>query len=197
MHRIVDNRVGGSALKNLNMFRKLVGDDYLSNVVLATTMWDKVDPEDGKARQKELVKGKFWGGMMAAGASAVQLDGTRENAIAICTRLMENRPITLRIQQELRHHGLIADTAAGRVVFGELEKLKQKHEAELQELREMMQSFSNTQNLNLIKEIRAQCAELEKRLQAVNERQRALDAAAIKKLEEKIARLEEKRCSIM
>lgn len=38
LHRINDTRLGGSAMKNLRMFKKLCGDDALSCVVLATTM---------------------------------------------------------------------------------------------------------------------------------------------------------------
>jgi hypothetical protein len=37
LHRILDIRLGGSAMRNLRMFRKLVGEQNLASVVLATT----------------------------------------------------------------------------------------------------------------------------------------------------------------
>ena len=64
LHRITDDRVGGTALKNLGMFQKLVWDHNMRNVILVTTMWGKLQPPDiGEARVKELTEtGKFWGG---------------------------------------------------------------------------------------------------------------------------------------
>ena len=70
LHRITDDRVGGTALKNLSMFQKLVGDHNMRNVILLTTMWGKLQPSDnGEARVKQLTEtGKFWGGMIGCGA---------------------------------------------------------------------------------------------------------------------------------
>jgi hypothetical protein len=42
LHKITDNRLAGFGLKNLEMFQALCGRSCLRNVVLATTMWDKV-----------------------------------------------------------------------------------------------------------------------------------------------------------
>src|SRR4051794_37978067 len=39
LHRITDPRMGGSALKNLEMFQKLCGTGSLPSVILTTTMW--------------------------------------------------------------------------------------------------------------------------------------------------------------
>ena len=49
-HRISDNRMAGTLLKNLRMFEELCGKDALKNVIL-TTMWDEVDEETGLARE--------------------------------------------------------------------------------------------------------------------------------------------------
>ena len=45
LHRILDVKMGGSAMKNLRMFKKLRGDDSLGSVVLATTFWGMTNPE--------------------------------------------------------------------------------------------------------------------------------------------------------
>jgi hypothetical protein len=62
LHRISDVRMQASAKKNLFMFKKLCGDDALKNVILATTMWDRMTEADGTARELELTSTPdFWG----------------------------------------------------------------------------------------------------------------------------------------
>src|SRR5205809_696574 len=53
LHRISDNRMTGSAVHNLNMFKKLCGDDCLPNVTLATTMWSANQQERAEQEQRE------------------------------------------------------------------------------------------------------------------------------------------------
>jgi hypothetical protein len=40
MHRITDNRMAGSPLKNPELLKKLCGEDALSKLVLVKTMWE-------------------------------------------------------------------------------------------------------------------------------------------------------------
>ena len=42
LHRITDDRMTGTATRNLTMMRKLCGDENLKNVLLATTRWEMV-----------------------------------------------------------------------------------------------------------------------------------------------------------
>ncbi|KAE8417126.1 P-loop containing nucleoside triphosphate hydrolase protein [Aspergillus pseudocaelatus] len=66
-----DVRVQGSALKNIRIFRSLVGEDNMTNVILVTTRWDSVTEVEGELRLQELLgKDKFWGGMITAGGEA-------------------------------------------------------------------------------------------------------------------------------
>lgn len=63
IHKIDDNRIGKSALTTLEMFRQLCGDNYLPNVVLATTMWSEHEADLPKQllREEELkVSHLFW-----------------------------------------------------------------------------------------------------------------------------------------
>ena len=92
LHRITDGRVGGTALKNLSMFQKLVGDHSMTNVILVTTMWGKLQPFDnGEARVKELTEaGKFWGGMIGCGATHERYNGTKEDALRIVQMVLDN-----------------------------------------------------------------------------------------------------------
>jgi hypothetical protein len=64
LHPITHTRLNGTAFKNLRTFRKLVGRDSMSSVVLATTMWKNVSTVDGNAREAELKNtAEFWGDM--------------------------------------------------------------------------------------------------------------------------------------
>lgn len=44
LHRISNNRLAGSALRNLHMFKELCGEDVHKHIILTTRMWDKEDP---------------------------------------------------------------------------------------------------------------------------------------------------------
>jgi len=47
LHQITDARMKGSALKNLDMFQKLMETTALTNCILVTTKWGLVDPAVG------------------------------------------------------------------------------------------------------------------------------------------------------
>ncbi|KAF8157122.1 P-loop containing nucleoside triphosphate hydrolase protein [Crassisporium funariophilum] len=82
-HRISDNRIGGTSLKNLDMFKKLCGENPLEKIILMTTMWDQVDEETGATRYQDLQK-DYWSEMSERGTTA-RFMGTRESALSILT----------------------------------------------------------------------------------------------------------------
>ena len=46
-------------LKNLLMFKQLCGKKMFKNVILTTTMWDKVDKPTGATQEEEL-RSIYW-----------------------------------------------------------------------------------------------------------------------------------------
>lgn len=65
LHRITDVRFSGSAQKNLSVFKKLCGDDFYPNVVLATTIWENLSNPGlsttvGDRRENELLETSEW-----------------------------------------------------------------------------------------------------------------------------------------
>ena len=54
LHRITDNRVGGSAAKNLVIFKKILGPARYGCMVITTTHWDSVSAAIGERREREL-----------------------------------------------------------------------------------------------------------------------------------------------
>ena len=192
LHRITDDRVGGTAMKNLRMFQKLVGDDSMKNVVLVTTMWGKLQPsDDGDARVKQLTEtGKFWGGMITSGAKHDKYDGTGEDALRIIHMMVKNAPCKLQIQEELDNGQELADTAAGKEVADRLETLKLHHAEEISGLKQELSLAAQKGNEKLQQELQALHKTEVKQQQEIAEAQRKLQQAEIESLEARLAQVE-------
>ncbi|KZP08041.1 hypothetical protein FIBSPDRAFT_715614, partial [Athelia psychrophila] len=139
MHRISDVRMGGIAMRNFGMFRKLCGDKSLKNVAIVTTFWSEVDPAVGDAHETELRNDDmFFKPALNKQAKLLRHDGTLDGARKIVVELMNNRPMALRIQEEMvDEKKSLVDTAAGTELNRELEQAR-KHAMELKELRDEM-----------------------------------------------------------
>jgi len=108
----------GSARQHLELFRSLCGDDALGNVMLVTTRWDCIGPQElGSAlrREQELMD-KWWAPMRKMGSHATQFRGSRGEAEVMVLELMRDRPsIVLDVQRELVDGNMeIGETKAGR-----------------------------------------------------------------------------------
>ncbi|KAK0721565.1 hypothetical protein B0T26DRAFT_749072 [Lasiosphaeria miniovina] len=167
LHRIGDNRMSGSAMKNLRMFRQLVGDAALSCVVLATTMWSMVPSvEEGAAREHELKTNRqFWAGMVDKGSVVFRQDAGAASARRIVQYLVAQRQrVTLTIQHEMANGKTLDETSAGREVQAEMEAIKMRHKAELAELRTEMAEARAAHDKQTHEELAAVRADLEAKL---------------------------------
>ena len=84
------------------MFEELTGPRSAKNVVLATTMWDKLYGDgDGDKRETDL-KEKYWNGMIDEGAAVERFLNTSESAWSIVDNMIQkNVPkAALLFQQE-------------------------------------------------------------------------------------------------
>jgi hypothetical protein len=138
LHPIVNDRLEGSALDNLSMFRKLCGPDCFSNIVLATSFWSRVDQEVGARREAELKDTEeFWGGMIRRGSEVIRLPNSRTEMVLLLVRLAQKKKIDLQIQHELVEHGLsITETEAG-ASSKDVQALQGLHEEYMQRLERM------------------------------------------------------------
>jgi hypothetical protein len=197
MHPISDTRVTHHATKNLQMFQKLTGEKNLKNVVLATSMWDKVSAEQGQAREHEL-KTKFWNLLLAWEAKAVRYAGTPESARSIAQMLMANKPFFLQLQQEMgKDNKALKDTAAGQQVMIELVKLREEHQKELAEMEALLRN-SAEENKLVVEALNEHYQELVKNLERTLGDERRLNEEAVKALSERIVALENQRmCAVM
>ncbi len=193
LHRITDKRVGGTVLKNLSMFRKLVGERNMGNVILLTTMWGNLpQSEDGEMRVRDLTgKGKFWGGMIASGATHERYHDTKADAYRIVKQMLKNRPVTLQIQEELARGIKLVDTAAGKEVSERLEEVQAKHAKEIEDLKEQMQLASQKKNDELLEEVKALQENLQSQQTKAVEAQKSLHEAETESLRGRLAELED------
>ncbi|CAD6580746.1 MAG: hypothetical protein ASARMPRED_000311 [Alectoria sarmentosa] len=148
IHRISDPRMTGNALKNLDMFKKMCGEESLECVVLATTMWDSVTQRVGNAREEELVSEPlFWGSMKLLGSMVERLSGDKgtearhNSAMNIVQKIvLKKKKIVLDIQREMvDDHKPLAETSAGQELDRGLREAKLKHQKELKSIQDSME----------------------------------------------------------
>ena len=138
MHRISDVRFTGTAVKSFKTLLAMCGDKALRNVVIMTTMWGKVALEVGIAREQELAE-SFFKPALDNGARLLRHNTTAESTHEVIRTILENRQVTLQIQEEMIDHWKrVSETAAGRELRRELDEHTGKRLAQLRELQEML-----------------------------------------------------------
>lgn len=197
LHPISDTRVTHHATKNLQMFQKLTGEKNLKNVVLATSMWDKVTEDVGAARETEL-KDKFWKVLLAFGAKAQRYDGTEAGARRLCAGVLENKPFYLQLQEEMgKDNKALRDTAAGREVVAELARLRVEHRREVAEMEALMRS-SAEESRAVVEALNEHYQEKLREVQKNLQDERLMNEEAVRTLNERILALEGRgRCHVM
>ncbi|CAI7627168.1 unnamed protein product [Penicillium glandicola] len=129
LHRITDVRMQGSARRNIQTFRDLCGEDALKKVILVTTMWDKIQSNEGDMRERQLKDTRdFWGWMLSKGSTCHRHDNTETTARDIVHQLAKHgNPIVTDIQRQLVDQNLDLDqTAAGKGIQSEMLKEREK-----------------------------------------------------------------------
>lgn len=104
-------------------------------------MWDKVTPQEGSAKEKELQGPGFWGIMTASGSCIRRHDRGVDSAQDVVRSMLRNEPTPIKLQEEIciSKKDLIK-TDAGIAVNEEIQKLQKQHQKELDDLKEDMSS---------------------------------------------------------
>jgi len=198
LHRITDDRMSGSGLRNLKMFKKLCGEDAYKHVVLGTTMWGNLNGpnlsyDTGVKREEELLTRKDWWGLMRdRGSTVFRHDGTKECATKLVESMIERRnqdgPVLLNIQKEMiDDKKSLEDTAAGQEVEKELVEAKAKFREEITDLQESYDQALKERDDQLVEVLQEQRDDLEKKLQRASDAQENLKISFEKLSEEKSA----------
>jgi len=148
LHRITDNRMQGSARKNLELFSRLVGDAALSNVVLVTTMWGNVQDEYEANRRDNELRSEYWCDMIDKGSSATRFHGSKASAEAILAQLLAKKDVVLKVQHELVDQDMrLNETSAGAFLEPGVEAEAREFMKRIQELEERLETETNTNSI--------------------------------------------------
>ncbi|ETS75752.1 hypothetical protein PFICI_12696 [Pestalotiopsis fici W106-1] len=157
LHRIIDIRMQGAAIRNLFMFKKLCGQNAIKNIILVTTMWEDVKPEAGQQRENELrTTPQYWGEMIAKGASMVRHQNNHNSARSIIqTLLNKTTKTTLAIQREMVDEKKeLQDTSAGRELDGILNQQREHFLRQIEDLKRDMTEAREMQDRESQEQIR-------------------------------------------
>ena len=148
LHRITDNRMGGSPHRNLRMFGELCGDQAVKKVVLVTTMWDKdkADPQKHNQRERELFD-NYWKTMINYGASTARFLNSPDSAWKIIDPfLKQHETEVLLLQEELVDlKRALNETQAGQTLYSDLQRLLAEQRDTVRSLAEQAREQSNPQ----------------------------------------------------
>ena len=173
LHRITDDKMQGSAKKNLFMFKKLCGQNALKNVILATTKWEEVGEEKGYEREKELKSTEeFWGWMVKNGSQVQRHYNNKESAMRLIGTYTSTKrtEMTLDIQKEMVTNGKsLNQTQAGRALDGELQKQRENFEKELRDTRQMMKDALASRDSESAKMLREHRRDLDAKIKQLEE----------------------------
>ncbi|KAJ5559428.1 hypothetical protein N7513_001827 [Penicillium frequentans] len=174
LHRISDNRVSGSALRNFKLLESMCGLDAAPRVFLVTTMWDSTKGENYEATLREsrlMTTREFWGRFYEQGSQVKRWRGDEWSALSIVDALISVgigrgcKP--LLIQRELVDEGKpLKETTAG------LELMSEYMTAEMelsQEIRLLQSDESDSQH-----DVKAILSELTKGIREMKQAQKKL-----------------------
>ena len=135
MHRITDNRMGGTALRNFRMFHAVCGPSAMKNAVIILNMWDKANNTVNERREAEL-RDTFFQRALVDGACMKRHDGSKSSAEGILKAFVAQSPVDLAIQLEMADKGMaLHTTEAGLTLLGDLAVRERKHIDELHRIR--------------------------------------------------------------
>lgn len=135
--------MGGISRRTFNILRKLCGKDSLSNVLIVTNMWDDPPSPVQLMREAELQDHPdFFQPALEQGATMVRRPHKdARSARDIIRLLLQKEPVVLEIQQELvDQKKTLSDTGAGREVEKDLIMATEHHKAEMDELKQDMET---------------------------------------------------------
>ena len=132
LHDICLPRCTGTILKNLDMFKKLCGDDALGNVVLGTTKWSLIHRQETGEQREQQLHDSFWKDMINHG-SVIRRVRDDSSARKILDHILQNKAVeSVLIQDEVVDKRIpVPETTAGktlRYTQEQFEALKKKRE---------------------------------------------------------------------
>ncbi|UPX20954.1 uncharacterized protein EKO05_0011162 [Ascochyta rabiei] len=168
LHRIIDVRLGGSAVRSLNVFKAMCGTENFHGVTMATTFWDKVEDFD-KAREDkdELLRNPhFWKELADGNCTIRSLTAGKSSAIELVTAIAHSgKQLVLNMQYQLVEEKLpIYETDAGLVLQESWFQEKSDLHSKLMETRRQLTAALATNKADRQIYLQQHCKELSTRI---------------------------------
>jgi flagellar biosynthesis GTPase FlhF len=195
LHRITDPRMQGSGMRNLHMFKRLCGDQNLSNVVMATCQWERVLEADGIERERQLKETKnFWGYMVERGSQVHRHYNTRESALKLIDSLVggtTSRPkIVLDIQAQMVDEGKdLSSTGAGKALDDAISREKERFERQISESQADLKEALASRDRETAEILRQHQEEMNARVRKLDTEHSALQVSLERLQEERFAKM--------
>jgi flagellar biosynthesis GTPase FlhF len=195
LHRITDPRMQGSGMRNLHMFKRLCGDQNLSNVVMATCQWERVLEEDGIERERQLKETKhFWGYMVERGSQVHRHYNTRESALKLIDSLVggtTSRPkIVLDIQAQMVDEGKdLSSTGAGKALDDAISKERERFAKQIAESQADLKEALASRDRETAEILRQHQEEMNARVRKLDTEHSALQVSLERLQEERFSKL--------
>ena len=121
-HQITEKHMAGTVAHSFCIFRKICGRQFAEKVIFVTTMWDRIQPEQGEQRELELSK-RHW--LMLKGAKTARFFQSNENSAQnIVEPLIESGTAVTRFQEEIvSEKRRIHETEAGQELHSQKQKV--------------------------------------------------------------------------
>ena len=139
VHQINNSRMAAAPHRNLLMFAELTGPRSAKNVILVTTMWDKLIPEfdDGNEREKGL-KEEYWNVMIYHGAAVERFLNTPDSAWGIIDNVVkrnrnDQKAVLLFQEEVIDQKKSLSATSAGIALSLDLDRLVERQNKAMQE----------------------------------------------------------------
>lgn len=177
------------------MFKKLCGQNALQNVVLVTTMWEKVKQDEGQQRLDELKSNPdFWGWMIRNGSQVFRHTDNKKSAINIldvfAAENSTKSEVILDIQTEMVVDSMsLNETSAGAVLQSSLVEQKSKASEELEDIQAQIDALEFRDKESQA-DLRKQREDMNEKLRKLNSERENLQVTVERLHAEKYSRLE-------
>jgi len=167
LHRICDNRMSGSSCDILSMFQDFCGANAASNVIFATTMWSRVDEEEGSRREKQLTE-EYWKWFLTNGSATARFLNTSGSAWSIADSIIRKHRIdSLQVQDEMvRFQRRVNETQAGITLRKTLQKALINQMYDCRELQEVAREQNNA---GLVRDLETRYEEIQEEFRKTND----------------------------
>jgi hypothetical protein len=146
---------------NLRVLASLCGKKAMSNVIIATTMWNRVKEEIG-ARWEQQLQREFWKDMVADGCQIERFENSYDSAWRVVNSSAEKEKVALLLPREIVDgHLRLGETEACIALNGGLLKLikEQKEMA-----RSLLEQAGYQNNGLVVQELNERRAEIEEKI---------------------------------